>query len=334
MTNPPKYSFSDYLQTMPFWLLLAIAIALLLIVGATLARGQTLPLGQVTNNGSTSCKGFQQHAECVSLTISNCGSIAPWNVTLGTVQGSLGKTVMYANGSEWTAPGGSGYLTPLAKAGYTTVSAAWLPGWQDGSGNLMESACGPATLFNYVANGGQIALIAASGGAGAAAYAVSWYGLSSSLSGLWITSGPVYSDLGQGCEIPKASAVTVTPSDGGSWTSALNFMQGTNLLMTEFTGQPCEPKSDTTSTEYQLWEAQSILAPGAQFPSLYVYAQLCANAPEPNNSTGQGSLWLGPMGAWTVAISGCSGSEGTTVGTTPEGVNGQTAVVDDLEGNW
>jgi hypothetical protein len=293
-----------------------------------------LPLGTVTYNGSASCSGFQAKAECISLSIS-CPNIAdPWTVTLATVTGTLGKTVMFSDGSEWARPGGATYLNPLHAAGYTTVSAAWAPAWQDGNGNLLESACGPATLFNYVANGGYIALIAASGGAGAAAYTLSWYGGSSFLAGLWATSGPVYSDLGQGCETPKAAWITVTPSDGEPWQSAMNYSAGVPPLMSEFTGQTCEPKSDTTSTEYGIWESESILAPGAQFPSLHVYAQLCANAPQPNNSSGQGSLWLLPMNAWVVAITGCSGSEGTTDGVTPEGVNGVTALIADLESNY
>jgi hypothetical protein len=275
--------------------------------------------------------GFQKDAVCESLTIS-CPNAAAINVTVGTVTGTLGKSVMYANGSEWATAGGSGYMTPLAKVGYTTVTAAFQTAWQEGPGNLLTAACRPATLFNYVANGGQIAVIAASGGAGALAYALSWYGAGSFVSAAFITSGPVYSDEGLGCETPKADWVTVTPSDGEPWSSALNFEDGTQILLGTFTGQSCEPKKDTTSTEYQTWEAQSILAPGAAFPFLYVYAQLCSDAPLPNNSTGQASLWLTQMGAWVVGISGCSGSEGTTVGLTPELENAQTALIAEVEG--
>jgi hypothetical protein len=296
---------------------------------AIYAQGQSnpLPLGTWTSNGSASCSGFQKNAACESLTIS-CPNADPINVTVGTVTETLGKTVLYANGSEGTTPGGSGYGIPLVKAGYTFVAFEWASPWQEGPGNMLTAACRPATLFNYVASksdGGQIAVIAASAGAGALAYALSWYG-ASFVSAAFITSGPPYTVLGQGCETPKAEWVP--------WQSALNFMQGTQPLMSTFTGQTCEPKSDTTQLEYQNWEAQSILAPGAEFPFLYIYGQLCSNAPEANNSTGQASLWLGPMGAWVVAISGCSGSEETTVGLTPAGENGQTALIAAVEAQW
>jgi hypothetical protein len=328
-----KFPLNDFDEFDRGLLLGAAALAVVLIAALAHCQSNPLPLGSVQSNGSASCQGFQAHSVCESLTIS-CPNSADINVIVATVSGTLGKTVFYANGSEWTLPGGAGYVNPLSKAGHTTVTAEFLTPWQSGPGNLLTAACRPATLFNYVANGSQFALIAASGGAGAAAYALNWYGASSFVSGLWITSGPVYSDLGQGCETPKAAWVTVTPNDGESWSSALNFEQGTQSLIGTFTGQTCEPKSATTSTEYTNWESQSILAPGAAFPSLYIYAQLCSNAPMPNNSSGQASLWLGPMNAWTVGISGCSGSEGTNVGWTPEGVNGTTALIADLEARF
>jgi hypothetical protein len=321
----------------PLLFVILILATVCFLVAAAHCQLNPLPLGTVTDNGAASCQGFQAHASCESLTIS-CPNADPLNVTVATVLGILGKTVLFANGSMGTLIGGNAYLAPLAKLGYTTVNFAWAsPGWQSGPGNMMTAACRTSTLFSYVANGGQIALIAASGGAGAAGYALAWYGGDSFISGLWMTSGPVYSDLSQGCETPKANWVTVTPTNGSPWTSALNYNVGVPILMTTFTGQTCEPKSDTSQTEETNWLDQSILAPGAQlFYSTYLYVQLCSNAPQPNNSSGQAYLWLSQVTSpWSLtAISGCSGSEGTATGFTPQGETGADALLGDLEAQW
>jgi len=81
------------------------------------------------------------------------------------------------------------------------VTAAFQTAWQ----KVQESPDGgvPAgKLCSIRRQWGQIAVIAASGG-GALAYALSWYGAGSFVSAAFITSGPVYSDEGLGCELRK-----------------------------------------------------------------------------------------------------------------------------------
>jgi hypothetical protein len=317
------------------YLLVGIVLIILTLWLGITAHCQTLPLGTVQVNGSASCAGFQAKATCVSLTIQNCPG-PEINVTLGTTSGPLGM-VVFANGSFGSLPGGATYLNPLRELGYSTAAFAWpSTGWQDGVGNLIQAACRPATLFNYIANGGSIFVIAASGGAGAAAFCISWYQGCPIVNNAF-TSGPVYSNVGLGCEMPKAANATIYPSDGDSWSGTLYYNAGVPSNMTEFTGLPCQQKGGTSQSDYDSWlDNDSILAPGAVFPYIPVYAQLCATSQEENNSAAQAYLWLSQMGAWIVAMNGCQGSENTTLALTPDSppLTGTQALLNYVEENY
>jgi hypothetical protein len=316
----------------PLFVILVVATLAFLTV-AVRCQSNPLPLGTVIDNGSMFCPaGFQKNAACESLTIS-CPNLPDLNVTSAIVAGTLG-IVELANGSGWTIPGMSGYATTLAAAGFQTNTAAWASPWEEGADNILEAACRPATLMNYWAGNQKVFVIAASGGSGALAYCISWYGCSSFIAGGGISSGPVFSDIGLGCETPPPAQQWIVPNDGTAWYGPLNYGNGVPTQMTTDTGQPCRPKQNTTSQEYAIWEAQSILAAGAEFPYVPIYAQLCQTAKEVNNSAAQGYLWLKPMNAWIVAINNCSGEEGTQTGTTPEGINGAAAMVSYVEANF
>jgi hypothetical protein len=243
------------------------------------------------------------------------------------------------NGSTWTVPGMQNYAKSFHEAGYTIVTAT-LPSWQNaGVGfapNILAAACRPATLIHFIANGSQIALGAASAGSAAAAYALAWYGEASDIAVLEIGSGPVMSDLSQGCETPKAAEITVIPTNGASFTSTAYYNAGIPPQMTTFTGQTCLSKQNSTQQQIQNWLDMSILAPGWQavYPTTQISAWLCATSQEPNNSAGQGFLYLSQVGAQITAMTGCTGSEDIDTALTPQGINGLTALVADLEARF
>jgi hypothetical protein len=299
-----------------------------------------LPLGLVEDTSPVTCPaGFPSSSTCQALTIS-CANVANQAVILGTELGTNGKTIFLMNGSTWTVPGMQSYVKPFHQAGYNVVVAT-VPSWQyagaEYTPSILAAACRPATLIHYVANGSQVALGAASAGSAAAAYALAWYGEASDVAVVEIGSGPVMSDLSQGCETPKAPDVTVIPTNGVAFTSTVYYNAGIPSQMSEFTGETCLSKQNSTPAEIQGWLDQSILAPGAQlsYPTTQISAWLCATSQEPNNSAGQGWLWLSQVSATQItAMTGCSGSEDIDNALTPQGVTGLDALVADLEARF
>ena len=318
----------------------ALAALILFLMVSGHCQTNPLPLGTIADVAPITCPaGFPSGSSCESLTVA-CANVAEQPVILGTQAGTNGKTIFLMNGSTWTAPGMQSYSKAFHAAGYS-IAMATVPSWQyAGAGytpNILAAACRPATLIHYVANGSQIALGAASAGSAAAAYALAWYGEASDVAVLEIGSGPVMSDLSQGCETPKAANVTVIPTNGTSWSSTLYFNAGIPPQMTEFTGQTCLSKQNSTQQQIQNWLDMSILAPGAvlSYPSTQISAWLCATSQEPNNSAGQGYLWLSQIpGAQITAMTGCTGSEDIDNALTPQGVTGFAALVADLEARF
>ncbi len=312
--------------------------AVLFMVAAAHCQSNPLPLGTVTNNGSVGCSGFPKNAVCSQLLIS-CPNVAEATVTIGVVSG--GAPIFLMNGSGWTLVGQANYASRYIKDGYTVIQAKWAVPWQAPgvvyTGNLMNAACRPATLLNYVANGLPVAVQAGSGGAGALGYALSWYGLASLVSVAEITSGPVYSNIEQGCEVPQAAAVEILPTDGSPWSDQPYYSPGVPQTMTQYTGYVCLPKNATSGTADQAWLNESINALGAETSfSTYLSLWLCASSQSVNNSEGQGYLWISQITSpWQLtAMTGCSGSEDIDGALTPEGETGFNALVGDLEGRW
>jgi hypothetical protein len=316
-------------------------LAVLSLTICCYAQTNPLPLGTVSNQQSIACSGFPKGSTCQQITIS-CPQLADAILTIGTLAGKNHKTIFLMNGSTWTISGMGSYAETYQHAGYTAVLAKFTNPWQAPgtgfTGNMMNAACRTSTLLAYVADGSPIAVQAASGGAGAFAYAVAWYGLASSVPVAEITSGPVYADIEQGCEVLKAPDVTIVPTEGDSWSSQTWYQNGIPPNMTVYTGHTCLPHSDTSGTVDQAWLDQSVNAPGAvnNFPTTYLSMWLCATSQTPNNSAGQGYLWIAQvLSSWSLtAMTGCSGSEDVDAALTPEGVTGFTAITADLEARW
>jgi len=314
-------------------------LSLLLLTVATFAQTNPLPLGTIESSSVTCPGGFLKGAVCQSVTVA-CPEAGPLTATLGIRSGKLGQTVLMMNGSEGTTVGLAEFAGTYSKFGFTVAQFEWATAWQStGIGNtpnVMNAACQPATLLNYVANGQQIYVHAASGGSGALAYAMSWYGLAPLVKFAVLTNGPVYSNIMLGCETPKPLSVTVYPTNGTPYDPTLYYNAGVPPDMTGFTGYQCEPKTATSASTNAAWMAQSINASGAEtnFPGTTLSLWYCETAQTPNNSGGQGWQWLLTLNPsiWQLTgLFGCTGSEGLDNATTLQGETGYNAIVAEME---
>lgn len=260
-------------------------------------------------------------------------------------------------------------LARYVNDGYQVVQIAWGP-HQEGQDweitnvanapSILVGACRPATFLNWVRNGnsgvgngiwagnGGMCAEGHSAGSGAIAYALTWYNAGAAsaatngqgyLDKVILDSGPVFSDIRQGCEVPNNQYTTICNSPGQTgcegWSdpapASLEFTNGYNAEVNTWSGNTTSPScaNNTTPTTYNTqWFNMSILAPaqGGQTPSFNytkttMSAYLCASgAPGviTNNVAAQGQLYYAQftnqsqagesLGVW--AVSGCPSTEG------------------------
>ncbi|HZR28359.1 MAG TPA: hypothetical protein VFA71_06230 [Terriglobales bacterium] len=320
-------------------------------------------------------------AVCYTATVDNCPShqlgvtIPPLNATV-----AISTPTNWKNGTIFLHGGGNGedyfdakpgtgmsvsYANQYYNAGFQVVQIAWAGDWSNNSNNpavkvMKYDACRPATILNYVytnvhggATSGAMCAQGHSAGSAAMAYALSWYGASSYLNNVVLTSGPVYANIEGGCQYPYSSQfqnpITVCPSGqlgciGSSWTDFVQYLNdGTSKTVAQNTNQPpgnCNNYngSGTATTSYdQNWHAMSIVASGANYsyPNTSLSAFLCATGQSQNNSAGQGQLFYKnftsisqTLNYAVYRVDGCGGSEKIWDGTTSDGSSAFTVSAD------
>lgn len=297
-------------------------------------------IGSVNGAVSVSCgSGFAANSQCTQATIS-CPNTANLLFNYGVKQGTGAGTIVIYNGAAGTNPGGSNYVASFNAAGFTTVQVAWATDWQAtgvSALSILTAACRPASVGQYIYSNfystGGFGVLGGSAGAGAVGYWLAWYSGGNILDNAELASGPVYSNIEQGCEVPDAGSVTIVPTDGTPWVDGLSYGGGTQNGITTETGYTCQPTSGTTSsTADAAWLAQSIVQPGwtSSFPETNISGWVCNNAG--NNS--EAEAWLFFSGLTTpyalTAISECANSETVDGGYTPQGVLGSTAITNDM----
>ena len=304
----------------------------------TLAAAQN-PLGKITNIQTVACPaGFAAGSTCQHLTIASCANTNDTGVTIGTKSAPASKgTIVLFNGSNGTRPMSGPFVRDYSKFGFTVIDTMWdPPGWE-GTGqtaSILAGACRPATLLSYLSQSAKGAFCGQghSAGSSALAYSMSHYGIDR-LDHVELISGPVMSDLQQGCENPSAPPVTIVPSNGASFTNGPQYVNQFIPAVSHYTGQSCRPPAPTTEAVNAAWLAQSIVQPGAvlSFPNTGISGWVCDN--QLNNSAAQGGIFYSSLqSAYSLTrVSGCMGSEGVQQGTTPQAVKGQLAVEQDME---
>jgi hypothetical protein len=273
------------------------------------------------------------------------GWLSPVGIVPGVSQ-ALGTIVIF-NGEDGTKPGNFGYASQYFNAGYEVVEVAfeypWMQTYESFGGNnppygnIQNAACRPATFLNYVytvlfpnvQNQLSTAGMCAHGdsaGSAAIAYSLAYYGAGSWLDNVELISGPVFSDVKQGCEVtsPPPPQVTICGlmncnhntsqcgcqlGGGSDWTLSPTYIQNVEYMVsawTNYTNPGCANTSGTltTQTENQAWLAMSVVdqagttgmgaTPTFNYPGTGMSAWLCrppSASGSPNNSSPQGQLF-------------------------------------------
>lgn len=295
--------------------------------------------------------GFSPGAQCSQATVS-CPNTADIQVTYGVQQGSGTKgTVVMVSGSGGTLPFNGAVVPLYTEAGYSLITFAWSSDWQDtglAAKNIATAACRPATLLNYLLQNGRGAKCAHgdSGGAAAIGYALAWYGASSYLDKVQLVSGPVFSDVEQGCEVPPPPPMTVCPAGqfgcerGDTFQDTLSYDSAAAMYAQQITGQTgCAGNARTSSASNTAWKAMSIVDGTTQrsfsYPKTALSGWVCDNGI--NNSAAEGNIFFQQFTSSSqianlllVPVSNCTGAEDVDTGFTPNGMFVPTAMLNDM----
>jgi hypothetical protein len=306
----------------------------------TSSTALSVGVGNVTGVTLVQCgSGFAANSQCSQATIS-CPGTADLKFTYGVKPGTGAGTIVIYNGAAGITAGGANYVASFNPAGFTTVQVAWATDWQDTgltTKNILTAACRPASVGQFVYSSiytaGGYGVLGGSAGAGAVGYWLAWYGGGNIIDNVELASGPVYSDIEQGCEVPGANSVTIVPTDGTSWTDTINFRGGPQNGLTTETGYTCRPSTGNTSTTANAaWLTQSTIQPGwtSSYPDTNISGWVCNNAQ--NNSEAEAWLFFSQLNSSfsLTAISGCTDSETVDGGYPPQNVLGSTAITSDM----
>jgi hypothetical protein len=241
---------------------------------------------------------------CLNATI-NCPNTDAIGLTFGwlnpagiiaNVSAAKGVIVMFNGGGGGPLPGNFNFADNYFNAGYEVVQIAWAANedWEQtyftfssgDTASIQTAACRPATFLNYIytnsayypavlSTNSQAGMCAhgLSAGSAAIAYSLAYYGAYQWLDNVELISGPVLSDLEQGCEYPNANPVTVCGQTncngsqcgcqlggGGTWTLNPTYIQGAENSVTTWTNaNPACAGTTNTSTQNAPWLAQSIV---------------------------------------------------------------------------
>ncbi|MGA8761647.1 MAG: hypothetical protein WB562_02060 [Candidatus Sulfotelmatobacter sp.] len=312
------------------------------LVGAGICAAKALPLGTISNPTTVSCgSGYYGGSVCTTVTVS-CPNVADVQATYGyhTAKGTELGVVAFINGAQDTIPGGTLYAKGFVAYGFAIYQIVFATGWEatGETPNLMNAACRPATLLSYLQHLKftlPFGVDAGSAGAGAVGYAMSWYGLTPQA--VELSSGPAFSDIELGCEVPRAAHRLVLPTNGAAWTDLVQYNQlNTENNLRAWTGDStCAGSNFTTPASDAAWKAMSIVSPGARasFPKTVISGWVCNNAI--NNSASHAYMWFEQVTSpWSLtAMTNCTGAEDVDNATTPQGLTGLEAITADMETN-
>jgi hypothetical protein len=322
-------------------------------------------LGSVINVAAlpTCPTGYATGMSCSQATVV-CPGTADLNVTYGYMappSGPINGTVFFHAGGSGDVPLGiSEYIPPYSStAGFALVQMAWASSWEDTGltvKNVGVAACRPATLMNYIFQqvatpGGAKCAQGFSAGSAAVGYALAWYGAGRYLDNVELLSGPVFSDIEQGCMVPQPPQLSVcTPGQFGcppnsefpDFPSYDTGSSGTATGVGLITGDAsCDGSANTTAQSNANWKAMSIVngttKPSFSYPQTAVAGWVCNNGLNP--SAAQGDIFYqqftssGQTAAFSLnPVTGCSGAEGVGSGTVASlgGEAGSVAISNDM----
>ena len=384
------------------------SISLLMIVVAAIGYGtvqaQTAPLplgsvGTLTSLAHCPSQFFQgtvaDPATCYQTTVS-CPNTRDFGLIFSyanpAAPNPANGTIVFFSGAGGTTPStDSGDEESTAQLyfndNFAVVQTEWQYDWEDTNGplpepiypyNIMTAACRPATVLNYINTSSQfhpsstaMCTQGASGGSGAIAYSLVWYGAGSYLNNVELLSGPVFSDIDMGCKVPNVANVNIcatsqygcspgtrTEVASSPWSVEAQYIDNYLSAVQGWTGNLSPACNNTsgfnTSTNDTIWKAMSIVngTSGGSFsyPSnlkgmaawaCYSYMSGTCGYACPNNSASEGEQFYNQFGltnapsSYSVTgIQSCNGAEKVDVGTDPDnGATGQAAIESHMKTN-
>jgi hypothetical protein len=341
-----------------------------ILINPTLAqaRHQRAPLSLGTVDPSSITKlqscpsGFDTGMTCFTGKVQACANADDLGFTYGieNPQGEIAGTIVFLDGGGDTTPfGDATYAETYLQQGYQVVSLAWDTDWEFTNGatgnNIQAAACRPATFLQYVyedlnSRGGMCAQ-GSSAGSGAVAYSLAWYGASSYLDNVELLSGPVFSDIEQGCVVPSASTVQVCADGqygcvGPQWPDSPAYVIGDQTSVSGWSGiAGCNGVQATSAADNAAWKQMSIVDgtdnPTFNYPQTAMAGWLCSDEDDPvqNNSAAEGEFFYqqftspNQTAQYSVTrVNHCDGPEGVTEGQVPNGETGFAAISNDMLG--
>jgi hypothetical protein len=292
--------------------------------------------------------------------------------------GSNFGTIVMFSGGPGTAPSEYADDIPAYAANYQTnyvviqieYDSAWEDPTNSNGGNVLNAACRPATFLNWVNNNsalhstGAMCAQGSSAGSAAIAYSLAWYGSSSYLKNVELLSGPVLSEVDQGCTYPNALNMTICGTDQQGnkqygctpattqWADNVIYVPNYNQAVSTFTGlSGCAQSSGQGNLA--AWQQMSIVdgssgavRPTFSYPSINMHGWVCASyaqgqctAPHcPNNSAAQGNYFYQqfsssqtPASFKLTGVLSCVQEEGVKQGIDPDTLaSGLVAVSADM----
>lgn len=307
------------------------------------ASGGSLPIGSVSGaTPLTACDsthgvwlhymsgGTNYQMTCVSATLTGCASVQDLGFTYGYLapSGPPQGVIVYFDGTGGTRASEEAVeiqmLQYYSQQNYEVVQIAWSTDWEQTQypfqqgvyGNIQNAACRPATFLNYVytniytpmtqgTSGNPRAGMCAQGfsaGSAAIVYSLAYYG--AVLDAVELISGPVLSDVEQGCHVPYDQQVTVCPYDKNGvpqygcrlgsdtpWSLLPTYVEYDADYVSGWTNDvnnTCAGTSKTSPDWNARWLAQSIVdqnagaTPTFNYPNTAMSGWLCNVVSNPN----------------------------------------------------
>jgi hypothetical protein len=358
------------------------------------SSGGSLSLGSIALATPIACQGGQwlPSMHCFAAGLAGCANVDNLGFTYGYLipSGTVNGVVVFFDGGDGTTAAFEeeeyDMLEYYAGHNYGVVEIQWSSAWeQTSSANIQNAACRPATFLNYVYNNIYLPIATGSGGnpnagmcaqgfsAGSTAitYSLAYYGAGNQLDNVELISGPVLSDIKQGCVVPQAASVTVCPSGqyGCRLGTDMPWMlppayvkHDTNYVRAWTSDSTCNGSTQTSGASNAAWLAQSVVdqssvtglgaTPTFTYPSTAMNGWLCrtlqnlgsdcATNPDdylhcPNNSSPQGQIFYSQITSANspynvYSVDGCYGPEGAPQGTVA-GITGNPGALAAIEQN-
>ena len=360
---------------------LPVVLVFCLVSAPVHASSGSLTTGSVQFLGNPApCMGGQwvPRSNCISANLTGCSNAQDLAFTYGSLipSGVVNGIIVYFDGGDGTSASGEAteveMLQYYVAQNYGVVQVQWSAAWQatynpwppaptPNVSNVQAAACRPATVLDYVyknvyptitVNGNSLAGMCAQGfsaGSAAIAYSLAYYG--AVLDNVELISGPVMSDIKQGCQIPAAPSITVCPAGqlgcqlggGPSWTLPPTYVPNGSEYVGAWTNDlTCTSSYGTSPTSNADWLAQSIVDQGTgatptfNYPNTGMTGWLCRSLENqrsncsgsnykydlcPNNSSTQGEIFYDQITSPSqtahynvYAVDNCFGPEGVPQG--------------------